>query len=419
MKTIQIKFKTLLLALIVSIAFTSCSKDDDGPGDPDPQGNEPPVLLDCAYFDANPSVHLVDNPNAPIDYLIACDPMLSEDFIIDAGVVIEFESEAGLRLGKYGNGKIQMNGTAEKPIILTGTQKDKGTWRGIQVSSDNPANQMKYVTIEYAGQAGRNGWGQKGALIGVAGGVMKIDYCTVQYGANYGLHWVGGALNAGKLTLSNSVFTGNDIPVQTNINHINSIDGSSTYTGNVNDYIKLINGGAYQDVTFHKTDVPFFTDGFGPDNDAKRRFTFKPGVTLLMDAGSEIRSDNAFHYQHDFIMVGTAQDRITIKGKENVPGYWKGIRVETDSPLNEIGFLDISNAGNTTGHPNGAVKLDIAAFLNIHDVNFINCFEYGMSLHYYWPMDPFHLEYSNLTLINTPKMFSDWEGAEVIDPENP
>ena len=152
--------------------------------------------------------HLTDNPSAPVDYIMTCDSKLSEDFIIDAGVVIEFESEAGLILGKYGNGKIQMNGTADKPIFLTGTQKDKGSWRGIQISSNNPTNQMEYITVEYAGQTGRGGWGQKGA-------VMKIDHCTVQYGAIYGLHWAGGTLDAGKLTLSNSVNTGNDIPVFT------------------------------------------------------------------------------------------------------------------------------------------------------------------------------------------------------------
>src|SRR5690606_23538506 len=108
-----------------------------------------------------------------------------------------------------------------------------------------------------------------------------------------------------------------------------------------------------------------------------------------------------------------------IKGKESVPGYWKGLTVSSQSPLNEIGYLDISDAGNTVGYPNGAIKLTKTNYLNIHDVNFINCFEYGMSLEYYWPMDPFILEYSNLNLVNTPKLFSDWDGAEVTDPYNP
>lgn len=415
MKTIEIFQKTNRLAIfmLASLILISCSQEDEGQ---EPIAEiVPPIILDCAYFDANPSVHLTDNPNAPIDYIIACDPKLSEDFIIDAGVVIEFESAAGLILGKYGNGKIQMNGTAEKPIILTGTQKLKGSWRGIQISSNNPANQMEYVTVEYAGQSGRGGWGQKGALIGVAGGVMKIDHCTVRDGAIYGLHWAGGALDAGKLTLSNSIFTGNDIPVLTNINHINTIDGTSTYSGNVNDYIKLINSAAYQDVTFHKTDVPFFTDGFKPDNDAKRRFTFKPGATLLMEAGSLIRFQSAFHYDHEIIMLGTANEPITIKGKEDVPGYWEGIQIDyTNNPLNEIGYLNISNAGNTNGYPNGAILLrSTDVVLKMHDVNFINCFEYAVSIQ---SPTAINFTFSNLHLDNTPKLFSDWDGLEIAIP---
>lgn len=407
--------KKLPILAAASLVLFSCSSDDDAIID-DPIGEiMPPIILDCSFFNENTDIHLTDNPDAPIDYIVTCDPKVSGDFIVDAGVVIEFESDAGLILGKDNNGKIQMNGTADKPIILSGTQKEKGTWRGVQVSSDNPANEMKYVTIEYAGQTGRGGWAQKGALIGVAGGVMEIEHCIIQYNALYGLHWVGGTLDAGKLTLSNSIFTKNDIPIQTSPNHINSIDNSSSYTGNVNDYIKLIEKGIYKDITFHKTDVPFLSAGFRPDNSAKRRFTFKPSATLLMEAGSEIRFQNAFHYDHEIIMAGTANERITIKGKEDVPGYWAGLKIEYSSnPLNEISFLDIANAGKTNGHPNGAILLksnDI--FLNMHDVNFIDCFEYAVSIQ---SPSGINFNYDNLNLVNTAKLFSDWDGGELAIP---
>src|SRR5690606_415470 len=364
------KFAALAVA---SLMLFSCSSDDDTPDGP--IVIVPPIILDCSYFGDNPDIHLTDNPDAPVDYIITCDPAINGDFTIDAGVVIEFESNAGLLLGKSGNGKIQMNGTAEKPIILSGTQKDKGSWRGIQISSDNPANQMDYVTVEYAGQTGRGGWALQGSVIGASGGVMKMDNCTVQHGNLIGLHWLDGSLNAGKLTLSNSTFTGNDTPIKTSVNHINTIDGSSTYSGNVNDYIKLSATDVIRDVTFHKTDVPFLSDGFKPDNETKRRFTFEPGVTILMEAGSQIKFQNAFHYNHEIIMVGTAEDPITIKGKEDVAGYWEGIRIyASTNPLNEIAFLDIANAGSTNGYPNGAIQLDADVFLNMHDVNFIKCF---------------------------------------------
>lgn len=410
MKTFKNIQKLAFFAMATLMLF-SCSKDDESPNEPIGE-IVPPIILDCSYFDDNTNIHLTDDPDAPVDYIVTCDPMTSGDFIIDAGVVIAFESDAGLRLGKYGNGKIQMNGTAEKPIILTGTQKDKGAWRGIQISSDNPANQMSYVTIEYAGQTGRNGWALQGSLIGTYGAVLKMDHCTVQHGHLIGFHWFD---ESKALTLSNSTFTGNDIPIETSVNHINSIDGTSTYTGNVNDYIKLTAHDVYQDVTFHKTDVPFLSSGFKPDNETHRKFTFEPGVTLLMEAGSQIRFQNAFHYDHAVIMVGTANDRITIKGAEDVPGYWEGIRLDASTnPLNEIAFLDIANAGITNGYPNGAIQLESnSIFLNMHDVNFINCFEYAVSIQH---AGSINFNYSNLNLDNTPKLFSDWNGTLITNP---
>ena len=421
MKTMKIFKHTHKVATIglVSLMIFACSSDDDvdetlDPTDPTEEIVEP-IILDCGIFSES-EVHLTDDPNAPVDYIMNCDPEVNGNLTIDPGVVIAFKSDAGMRIGKYGNGKVQMKGTAEKPIVLTGVNKSKGSWRGIQISSDNTANVMEYVTVEYAGQTGRGGWALQGSVIGTVGGTMKMDHCTIQHGNLIGLHWVGGSLNAGDLTLSNSTLTGNDTPVVTNINHVSSIDGSNSYTGNTNDYIELKNGGgAYRDVTFYKTDVPYFTNGFGPDNAEKRRFTFKPGVTMLMEAGSLIRFQNAFHYNHEIIMVGTEDEPITIKGKEDVAGYWTGIKIDyTTNPLNEIAFVDIANAGVTTGNPNGAVHIASSdVYLNMHDVNFIDCFEYAVSIE---RPTAINFSYSNLNLINTPKLFSDWSGSELVNP---
>ncbi|OBX20991.1 MULTISPECIES: hypothetical protein [Bizionia] len=412
MKKLQITLKPLIFLLAIGFAITSCSSDDSI--DPVPQSIIPPTLLDCDFFSAGGDIHLENVPGAPVDYIISCDPKITSNFSIDEGVVIAFEKNAGLQFIDDANYKIEMNGTSSNPIILTGTEKNKGHWRGLLMTSDNPSNIMSHVTVEYAGQIRPGGWNYKGAVIGAWGGVMNLNNVTIQDCQEIGLHWEA---RAGNLLIANSTFTRNDVPIVTNPNHINSIDESSTYTGNVNDYIRLEHTDVNKDITFHNIDVPFFSNGFKPSNSAKRRFTFAPGVTLIMDAGSEIRFNNAFSYQHETIMVGTADDRITIKGKEAVAGYWKGLIVESNSPLNEIGFLDISNAGQTTGDPNGAIKMGYSSYLNIHDVNFINCYEFAMSLDYRLTL--FHLEFNNLVLDNTPKLFSDRHGAEVIDPFNP
>lgn len=407
MKNLFKKITTSFILISTILFLGSCSTDDDV----EVIGSNEPVVLDCDLFTSGEEVILVDDPEALVDYIIPCNVEVKGNLIIEAGVVIEFEENAGFRF-KDGNPKVEMNGTAAKPIILTGTQKSKGFWSGLGIGSNNPASTMKYVTVEYAGTAMSGFWNRKGGVKGYAGGIMNFDNCTMQHNEDSGINWENGA---GRLTIANSTFTNNDVPIITSPNHINSIDGTSSYSGNVKDYVQLSGEGVSDDITFHKLDVPFFSNGIQPNNEKKRKIIFKPGVTILMDAGSEMRFDNAFHYSHETVMVGTPQERITIKGKEDVPGYWKGIFIWSNNPLNEIGYLDISNAGQTTGHPNGAVKLAYKGYLKIHNTNFINCYEYAVSLEYYHGYT-LVIDYNNLNLVNTPKMFSDFEGAEVTNP---
>lgn len=109
-------------------------------------------------------------------------------------------------------------------------------------------------------------------------------------------------------------------------------------------------------------------------------------------------------------MVGTAADPIIIRGEHDVAGFWLQLNIDSSSPLNEIGHAIFKNAGKTTKKPNGAIFLGREKFLNIHDVVFSKCFEYGLSIQ---DASKSHLEHANLTLDNTPKMFSDFGGKEI------
>src|SRR5699024_1831115 len=138
-------------------------------------------------------------------------------------------------------------------------------------------------------------------------------------------------------------------------------------------------------------------------------------VTILMEADKQINLNNAFNNDKEIIMKGTAEEPITLRGKEEVAGYWNGIQINnTTNPLNEIGFVDIAHAGKTNGHPNGAILLSsTSVFLNMHDVNFIDCFEYGVSIQ---SPNAITFNYSNLNLDNTAKLFSSWSGNEITNP---
>lgn len=413
MKTIQ--FKHLFLIFLLSIAFANCSKDDDSEEEQDPtQMKDPAITLDCNYFLDNPDAILKDNPEAPIDYIIPCMMRIDDNLTIEPGVVIAFEQNAGFNFRDESS--FIMEGTVNEPILLTGVEQTKGFWSGIYTQSTNADNLLRHVIIDYAGGEALPSHGQKGAL-GVYGNnsPITLDYCTIKNSKTKGMI-ISSAGSIGedeqKVFLTNSIFTQNNQPIKSDASRLRIYNNTNSFSGNENDYVYLKGGNIFGDATWSKLDVPYLYEGNLKVNDAI--LTVESGTDIMMTAGSriEIKEESAL------IMVGSTQDPITIRGEQDVAGYWDTIFINSSSPLNEIGHIVIKNAGKTTGYPNGAVQLYNSKFLHIHDVIFNNCFEYGVSLKYYWPEPPFHLEYSNLSLNNTPKLFSDFEGAEVIDPDN-
>jgi len=413
MKNFQIKFKTLLFLLMVGLAITSCSTEDVP--DPDPQGNNPPITLDCSYFEENPNAMLQDDPEAPIDYIITCVVRIDDNLTIEPGVVIAFEQDAGLNF--RGESSFKMNGTAAKPILFTGTEKTKGFWRGIYTESSNASNSMSYVTVDYAGgneishglQASLSAYGNNTPII--------LDNCTFSNSKNKGMY-VYAAESIDKdeqnIFMTNCTFTKNDIPVQSDASRLRMYNGTNSFAGNDNDYVFLDKGNIYGDATWAKLDVPYLMknteNGGFHINDGI--LTVEPGTDIMMTAESEM----VVYQDAALIMVGTAAEPITIRGEQEVAGFWNYIYIFSESPLNEIGHVNIKHAGETTDVPNGAVLLGYSKFLNIHDVVFSDCFEYGISLDYLQAQPLFHLEYSNLILDNTSRLFSDWYGDEVFNP---
>ena len=106
---------------------------------------------------------------------------------VEAGVVVLFDSDAGLRIGKSGNntsdaGAINAFGFTETPITFTALNNISGSWKGLVFDngSDNGTNSsLRYCTIEYGGQAN---------IYNVSSNIYcnktispTLDYCTIQF----------------------------------------------------------------------------------------------------------------------------------------------------------------------------------------------------------------------------------------------
>ncbi|EGV42352.1 hypothetical protein BZARG_2559 [Bizionia argentinensis JUB59] len=445
MKTFQLKFKTLLVLFMVSLVFASCrdnkeseatkleanpeqvnkqpklkadpktaksiqNKDDAVSSPNSEDGNNTAITLDCNYFKENTNTILKDNPKASIDYIITCVTRIDGKLTIEPGVVIAFKQDAGMEF-KDGS-SFKMKGTAEKPIILTGKEQTKGFWRGIHSESSNANNKMSYVTIDFAGGKPPSG-GAKAALgIYRENSILTLDHCTFSNSKNYGMV-VNNKVekDAYNIVMKNCIFTKNNIPFKTNVTRLRLFNNANSFSGNEKDYIELNGGTLYGNATWAGLDVPYFLQGNFKNEEGV--LTMEPGTEIIMPARSWFHISG----KASLVMVGTEENPIIIRGEHDVPGFWEQLTIDSSSPLNEIAHVNFKNAGRTTGKPNGAVKLQRSKFLNIHDVVFTDCFEYGISLNY--GSDPFYLKHSNLTLNNTPKLFSDWGGKELTDPDNP
>src|SRR5690554_2452957 len=120
-------FRLLLLSMILSFTLNSCEESEVLPGEEE-EDELPPIELACNFF--NQDRVLTNDPQRPVDYLISCWANVQGSLKIEPGVVIAFEEDAGLYVNL--NDKLfEIKGTSSNPVILTGSSKQKGFWRGL------------------------------------------------------------------------------------------------------------------------------------------------------------------------------------------------------------------------------------------------------------------------------------------------
>lgn len=419
MKSLKIK-KTALLFSALFIGLTACEKDNPEPNDPNSPnpstGNEPAIELDCNYF--NQDRVLVDNPEAPVDYIISCEINVDAKLTVEPGVVIAFESDASMKVNQ--DATLIMEGTANKPIVLTGVAEEKGLWRGMLIESNKASNTMKYVTIEYAGSssASHSGGMVPAGLQVDKGGDVSIDHCTFRHCKDYGLFWSSDKY----ISITNSIFTKNDVPIITEgWNQIKLYNNTNSYTGNVNDYVHLKHPGISndnQEITMRKIDVPYYitTGGYNRYDVDHAKLVIEPGVDIIVaTSGTKMRIRDDASIQ----ATGTASDPITFRGVNGVKADWGYIIIQSGSALNEIEHTNIQNAGNSMANIKAAVQVDYGSYLNIHDVNFTDNAGYAVGMLYSggmaWPV----LDYANLATDNNKLFCKGANGDELSDPNDP
>lgn len=419
MKTSKINLKAGLMVLAAgALLWTACEKKENPtPGGGGSSGNNAAIELDCDYFKTDQV--LIDDPEAPVDYIITCQAHVKAKLTVEPGVVIAFEPGAALYIEE--GASFTMDGTSDKPILLTGVEKEKGLWNGVLVESIKPSNSMKYVTLEYAGHqsVSHSGGVYPAGLQVIKDGDVSIDHCTFQHCKDNGLFWQ----SSNYISITNSTFTKNDVPMMTSgWNQIKLFNNTNSYTGNVNDYVDLQFPGMDNNndqITWHKIDVPYHIttriyNRFDVDH---AQLVIEPGTDIIMaTAGTHMR----ILEDASITAVGTASDPIIFRGKNGVKADWGYIYIySSGSPLNEIAHAKIQNTGGSMADIQAAIQVGYSSYLKLHDISFSDNAGYAVGMLYQaampWPV----LDYSNLTVDNGKMFCKGANGRPLTDPNNP
>ncbi|SRX55406.1 hypothetical protein [Aequorivita sp. CIP111184] len=391
MKTIQIKFKTLFILLILSCAFSSCTKEDE----PDPQGNDLPIALDCNSFQSNNSnaISVLENRSDGVDYIINCVIPVEVDLKIQPGVVIEFTDAAGMEIKE--SGSINAVGSQSEPILFTASTKTKGAWKGIISRSQSVKNRFDYVTIEYAGDGGLSGNGEEGSLIFRAETYFRLNNVTIKNGLNYGINSIWYNYD---VEINNCTITGCEMPIFADTNIVKNISGGD-FTGNTTDVIRLFAGdqGAIgNSQTWKKLSVPYRTSGDIVIVDGAK-LTLEPGLVLEFEETRGLVLDKLFDEGSALIAVGTPSNPIIFTGVTKVPGSWGTLSIRRSTSVqNKIDNVLIEYAGGSGA--GGAIEMWVDPYLTVTNTTFKDidaCALYSK----YTPTNP-NLTEGNNTLIN-------------------
>jgi hypothetical protein len=306
------------------------------------------------------------DPNK-VDYLVTSNIDVSAALTIDPGVVMSFESGAGIDVTN--GGTFKAIGTADSNIVFTGEQESPGYWYGIQVRTNSQENEMKYTNVSYGGSDYGN------VIVGYYSddkGRLKITNSTLSHSGKFGLYMQDDSRFTG---FDSNTFSNNtEAPLHLPVNAIGSLDGASTYAdGNGEDNrVFVYDQTVSQDATWNDLkDTEYLFDG---NTDVENNVTVEPGADFVFTSGSGIDVKNG----GTFNATGTADNHITFTGEQESPGYWYGLLFRTNTTNNNLDYVDVSYGGSDYGNVMVGYYSDDKGRLEITNSTLSHSGKYGL-----------------------------------------
>ena len=342
-----------ILSLSMTISLTSCDPEDD------PWGNEPGSGqtpgggdnpgggggTDPTQFSGNIDANTTwPDLGLPVDYVVSGRMYVEGNALltIEPGVTIMFDGNDG-GLVVQENAGISMVGTPDKPIVFTGptNNPNNGSWNNILIHSVRNDNRLEYVQFIRGGSQTGN-WR---APVEIRGKV-HMNNCLVD-----------GSLSNGITTEYSGCFYSFDN---------NTIKNCADYAWKTENNASLYEGVGYNNIfiangknmifvgpsyyaledhtTLKRMSIPYYFPN-GYDIREAYKYTIEPGVTMLFGSNQGFIISEAT----TFIADGTIDAPITIRGLEDEPGFWNGIRYSSNKQASIMNYVNISGGGYGNG----------------------------------------------------------------------
>lgn len=286
---------------------------------------------------------LFENEAYP-DYYALQSVQVTAGIALEPGVVIEYGSDA--RLWINGNlSYLKAEGTDAKNIIFRGIDKVKGSWKAIQISSNNVNNKLNYVQILHAGSSESSN--QKTALFlqSNTSSKLSIKNTTISQSAGYALYVDG---NSGNITeFESNNFSNNDAaPIRFGAENMYILDKNSVYTNNGIQAIEIAAAGNTNAVFNNSGTVPHpgLSYHIYSSLELRAEVNFESAVTCRFFTGKRL-----WVTAEGSIIAKAITDPISFTGLDKTAGSWFGFEIASPSPSNFLDGVIISYGGYSGG----------------------------------------------------------------------
>ncbi|MBL7855393.1 MAG: IPT/TIG domain-containing protein [Cyclobacteriaceae bacterium] len=273
-----------------------------------------------------------------VDYRVTNNIQITSELTIAPGVIIEVDN--GREINVTGSNSVLIaKGTATNPIVFTGRQKQPGFWNRLRFSSaTNPANELDYVEISYAGLNGT------GNLLVDFGSRVKVSNSNISNSGGYGA--IVGSDSRLDLT-SSALFNNAIIPLRMAPVNIQWLAATNRMTGGNGRNAIQIEGGTinnFAETTWPtlQDNTPYFITG---DVDIASGVRVDPGNIITFDYNRSLRINGSSAY---LAAKGTSVSKIIFTGADrSIKGSWNQLRFSSsNNPKNELDHVEVSHGGS-------------------------------------------------------------------------